>query len=164
MVLENIVKRRFLSIANLMKNRNELFFQSFEEFKNIRNLESEKCIIYFELFIVFLQFWEDLSQNALIMGTTGKFSISNLVKNAFSWKTSPSIIVQWGQYKRADFKWDKIADFGNGTKPSIPKMRQNRRFRKWDKTADSENETKPPILRKRKNCYQNCSTDKSVLA
>ena len=50
------------------------------------------------------------------------------------------------------------------TKPPIPEMRQNRRFRKRDKTADFEKETKPPILCKRTNCYENCFTDKSVLA
>ena len=38
--------------------------------------------------------------------------------------------IDWGQDKRADFQRDKIADFGNGTKPPIPKMRQNHRFRK----------------------------------
>ena len=52
----------------------------------------------------------------------------------------------------------------NETKSPILETGQNRRFRKWDKTADSENETKPPILQKRTNCYQNCFTDKSVLA
>ena len=65
-----------------------------------------------------------------------------------------------GLDKRADFKWDKISDFGNEKKPRIPenetklpipKMRQNRRFRKWDKTADSKNETKPPIPKMRQN-------------
>ena len=58
----------------------------------------------------------------------------------------PRIKVQnyWdlGQDKRADFKWDKIADSENETKPPIPKMRQNRRFQKWDKTADFVNENK----------------------
>ena len=70
----------------------------------------------------------------------------------------------WMRQNRRFWKRDKTADSENETKPPIPKMRQNRRFRKWDKTADSENETKPPILQKRTNCYQNCFTDKSVLA
>ena len=60
----------------------------------------------------------------------------------------------------------------NETKSPILQTGQNRLFQKWDKPADFENETERPISKmrqnrrfcKRTNCYQNCFTDKSVLA
>ena len=42
-----------------------------------------------------------------------------------------------GQNRRF-WKWDKTADFRNGTKPPISETGQNRRFRKRDKTTDSK--------------------------